>query len=218
MSICLYTTAWGDYWEKYGKVWTEHINKLSPAPDKVIIISDRLIESEYEVIVVDLPDKYQINYFRNVAVQNSSCHWVVGIDLDDKPYTDILSIADYDYDVCTYSLDLSDGRHEPCRKDRWDNLFELDSYEYPMAGSSLIKTETIKKVGGYPMAWHEDAALWIKLRAINARVKFTLESKLLYNVDGNSLSRGNIKYKYDDLQNFFNYHKLIFKYMSTKIK
>ncbi len=210
MSVTLYTTAWGGYWEKYGQAWTKHIENLDPKPDRVIIVSDRPIETLWEVILTDTPEEHIMSHYRNVALNNTDTEWIIGSDLDDIPYSFFLNGLDEEYDICAHSIDISDGTYEKSSSEKWNNLFELNRYINPITSCVPVKTELIKKVGGYPELWYEDAGLWIKLRMINAKIKFDPTPRYLYVINENSLSHGDVDHKYDELMEFFNYHKSIY--------
>jgi hypothetical protein len=202
--------AWGGHWEKYGEAWTKDIEKIDPKPDRILIISDRPIDTQWEVILTDTPEKYDSSHYRNVAVDNTDTDWIVGSDIDDHPYVNFLAGVDNDYDICAHSLDRSDGIYEMPNKSNWDKLLESDRYMYSIASSVPIKTELIKKVGGYPKTWHEDAGLWIKLRFLDPKVKFDSTPRYMYVIHEHSLSHGDVQHKEDDLVEFFNFQKSLY--------
>lgn len=203
MSITLYTTAWGDYWNKYGSSWTDNINTLDPQPDRVLIVSDKAIESEFDVVVTDVPDRAIISHFRNVAVNNSSTEWIVSLDLDDKANVDFLANLNYQAEVHTFGYLSTRGYTHAANKNIWDNMFNFDIYYYTIPSSSAIKLDAIKKCGGYPEIEYEDAGLWCKIKKANLNIHFDPTIRYLYSEEGPSLSRGDVDHKEIELNMYF---------------
>lgn len=209
MSITLYTLAWGEYWEKYGDAWTKNIKNLNPQPDKVIIISDKLIDSEFQVFVTDKPESGIIAHFRNFALQNINTTHMVASDLDDEPYPNLLSNINYDYDINAFSYISENGTEYHFNKEIWDNLFNSDHYSFAnIPGVSLIKVDSIKDCGGYPDIEYEDAGLWIKMRMANKSVYSNNQIRFVYKEVSNSLSRSNAEKKTNQLNQYLKKNKV----------
>jgi hypothetical protein len=110
-TITLYTVSWSGYWDKYGKKWAEHVNKLNTCPDEIIIVSDVKLDTSFIVnnnvinIVVE-PSKTDSSpsYYRNIAIDNSTCDWVVASDLDDLPMAELLDNLDDSADIHAFSF------------------------------------------------------------------------------------------------------------------
>lgn len=203
MSITLYTAAWGGYWEKYGETWTKNIKKLNPQPDKIIIISDKLIDSEFEVLVTDRPKSEIIAHFRNFALQNINTTHVAALDLDDEPYPNLLSNINYDYDINAFSYISENGTEYHFNKDIWDNLLEFDHYVFPNTpSSSLIRVQAIKDCGGYPDLEYEDAGLWLKMKIANKSIYSNNQVRFIYKEVSNSLSRANAEKNTNQLNQY----------------
>lgn len=202
--ITLYTVVWGDYWDKYGEDWTQNIETLDPQPDRVIIVSDRPIESKHEVIVTELPDKARMSHFRNVAVNNTDTEWIVCLDLDDKAYPNFLANLNPDVDVHAFSYHTTNGQgpHFPSEK-IWDEMFTLHFYTYTICGTSAIKTQVIKNLGGYPNIEFEDAAFWCLFKKKDLKIDFDHTIRFLYENVGGSLSRSDRGWKTEQLDRFF---------------
>lgn len=203
MTITLYTTAWGDYWNKHGNAWTDNIKQLNPKPDRVIIISDKPIESEFEVIVTQVPDRAILSHFRNVAAENSNTTWMVPLDLDDRAYVDFLANLNPEAEVHTFGYLSTKGYTHTANKNLWDDMLNFDLYYYTIPSTSAIKLDAIKKCGGYPKIEYEDAGLWCKIRKNDLKVHFDSTIRFLYNEEGPSLSRGDVSHKEYELNQYF---------------
>lgn len=204
MSISVHTAAWGNYWEIYGQQWTKHIKSLDPQPDRVLIISDKMIESEFDVIVTNVPDRAILSHFRNIAIKNIDTIWSVPIDLDDTPYEYILYGLKDEYDIHAFAYTaFNDQQTFFPDEDIWINMFSNINYKHSIAGVSAIKTEVIKECGGYPDIELEDAGLWCIARKKNKTVFFDKKIRFSYRYNTRSLSNFNISTKAKELNDFF---------------
>jgi hypothetical protein len=197
MSITLYTTSWNGYWDKYGTAWTGYIKRLNPQPDRILVISDKPINSEFEVIVTNKPEAAVPAHFRNIAVDAADTVFICASDVDDAPKEDLLSGLNYDYDINAFSYVTDKGIERHINIDGWNNLIDLDEYVFFfLPGTSPIKVEAIRDVGGYPNIEYEDAGIWVKLRNSNKTIYYDNKIKFIYNEIPDSFSRsGNLPHK-----------------------
>jgi hypothetical protein len=202
-SVTLYTTAWGNYWEEYGKQWEKNVKGLEYKPDRVFLISDKEIDSEFEVILTEVPKKAILSHFRNVAVDNANTDWLVCADLDDVVYPWFIENLNDDYDIHSFTFDRTGGGWGIGDKTEWDNLFKAPYYHnFVLASSSAIKVQAIKDCGMYPEIEYEDAGLWCKMRKAERSIFFDSKPRYLYSDHGVGLSRGNTTHKSIELEKY----------------
>ena len=94
-SVTVITAAWGDYWDRYGKTWTAAIEQLDPQPSEIIVVSDKPIETNFQVII---EHDCHLGVFRNAGVRAASSTWIVPSDLDDVPLSNYIDNLDNYYD------------------------------------------------------------------------------------------------------------------------
>lgn len=118
-SISLYTTCWGEYWEKYGEAWCSDMNNLNKIPDEIIIVSDRKVSTSLlkhknvkNIIVPIVDGKRTLPDYRNHAIKNAKFSWVVSTDLDDRYPKSFLDNIPDGSDIHAFSFkDISSGKY-----------------------------------------------------------------------------------------------------------
>lgn len=105
-TIELYTIAFNNYWDIFGKFFIKQYNSLNTKPDRMVVYSDKPITDkpdEFENIIVDenyyskLIEEnhgYKNGIYRQAAVDNAKCEWLACIDIDDPFFTNFL---DFDF-------------------------------------------------------------------------------------------------------------------------
>jgi len=189
-TVTITTAAWGGYWEKYGKTWTNHILQLNPAPTEVIVVSDKPIDTQFTVVI---ETDCNLGVFRNAGIRAASSTWIVPSDLDDTPLPNYLEGIDDNYDIIAFNLEDHKGRIYLSSVEAWNNIFNNDTRN-PLVSCSAVKRELLLKVPYRKIGW-EDWALWIDLKRANAVVKFDSIPRYKYNNVHNSLSRQHKKEK-----------------------
>jgi hypothetical protein len=166
-TITLYTLAWDGYWDKHGKKWSYYINNLNTSPDEIIIVSDLPIETSFinhpnVKNIIKATDTYQdiIALYRNIAIENSSCDWIVASDIDDMPLPNYLDGLDIDADICGFSF-MEQATSAVYKPDSWSlekRFLEIfDNTLIP--GTSAIKRSVFDKLR-YERGALEDLVLW----------------------------------------------------------
>ena len=68
-TVTVYTIAYGDYWERFGKKWEENMLKLDPAPDELFIVTDKEIDTKLKYYILK---SNEVAEFRNFAVEKAN--------------------------------------------------------------------------------------------------------------------------------------------------
>jgi glycosyltransferase involved in cell wall biosynthesis len=189
MTVTVYTIAWGDYWEKFGKRWTDHILNLNRKPDEIIIISDKHLETNFKVIVNKEPPAAW--RFRNCAIKNASSSWLVPIDLDDNPLPNFIDNLNPEVDIHSFSLITSNGKIWNPSIENWNDINNHDSIN-PIPSCSAVKLDVLKNIKYRNVGW-EDWALWIDLKNNNALIYFDSTVRYVHNNTENSYGKFNKK-------------------------
>jgi hypothetical protein len=183
-TITIYTISWNGYWDKYGKIWSEHVNKLNTKPDEIVIVADEYIDTSFlihdnikTIIVPTSKMDESASYYRNIAIQNSTCDWLATLDLDDLPTPFFLDNLDHDADIHAFSfLNKADKTiYYPdgdCLNKRMENIFDLTL----IPGTSAIKRYIFDKVR-YESNCHEDNVLYKMLSKLNLKVGFDVNNQ-----------------------------------------
>ena len=170
----LYTTAYNSYWEKYGERFENACKALETKADRIVIISDVAITTDYENIVMkdhDAFDTYSLGKYRQKALTVCDCDWLVQIDIDDIMYPNYLNNINDSVDWHIFSM-----KNNECvmhnLNHHWDNFFQGDLMS-PFGGlsNSAFKTSTLNRVGGYKgdIGW-EDLILVCDLKFNNCTI------------------------------------------------
>ena len=190
-SITVYTIVWGDYWERFGKRWTDRILNLDTRPTEVLIISDKPIDTNFKVIIDNqLPSAWK---FRNLAIDYATSTWLIPIDLDDEPLPNFIDNLDSQVDIHAFSLMLSSGKVWNPNIENWNNINDHRSSN-PIPSCSAVKLDLLKRVKYRSLGW-EDWALWIDLKNINSSVCFDSTIRYIHNDTANSYGKRNKKHR-----------------------
>lgn len=176
------TAAWGDYWLRYGERWSNCVRQMNPQPDQVIVVSDKPIETEFEVVI---ETDIHLASFRNAGVRASTGTWFIPADLDDEPYPHYCANLP-DADIVAFALQIGDSIWQG-NPDYWDKALEL-STPNPLVSCSAIKRDLVMQVPYRKVGW-EDWALWLDLKMAGAKVHFDNTPRFKRNNVAGSLSK-----------------------------
>jgi glycosyltransferase involved in cell wall biosynthesis len=161
---------------------------MRPHPDQVIIVSDKPIDTEFEVVIET--DIY-LSSFRNAGVKAATGTWFIPADLDDEPYPNYCDNLP-DADIVAFALQMGDSvwRGNP---GYWENALDL-STPNPLVSCSAIKRDLVMQVPYRRVGW-EDWALWLDLKRAGARVHFDHKPRFKRNNVAGSLSKIDVAMK-----------------------
>lgn len=188
------TVCWGNYWEKYGKRWTQAALSITSKPE-IIVVSDKEIDTQFKVVY---DTSKHAGLARNVGVQAATGEYVSCSDIDDIPYPHYFDGVDGEHDIIGFALDIEGyGRMNPDSY-MWDRALEINA-QNPLIVSSAVKRELLLKHPYRNVGW-EDWALWLDLRKAGATVKFDMTPRYLYSRPPGSLATINTRAKTDEIR------------------
>lgn len=190
----LYTCAWGNYWEKYGKIFIKQVNNLNTKPDQIFVVSDKELEDcPFEVIYADSNYKpYCITSFRQKAIDHTKCDWYCPVDIDDKMYPNYLDNLADDFDIhAHWPTQFQKHINVNEQNNIWNNLFKYKFFSkndirkrkkynsIPMSGVSFVKKNKLKNIKIKKFGY-QDQCLFYDLRKMNCTVYFDTISRFSY--------------------------------------
>lgn len=147
----LVTTCYNDYWEKYGERFNQACAALEEKPDRILIVSDRPVNTPYEnhVYVPDNhPAEYLLGAYRQKALELCDCDWLIQIDIDDIMYPNYCSNIN---DDCDWHIFNMKNNMHTLIKHSIDNFYTIQSRGISFGGysNSAFRTSMLRKFGGY---------------------------------------------------------------------
>ena len=155
--------------------WDSLVNQSESNWDAVIVLdggSDRYTESIFNSICHNKLTKVRLNkncgpyIARKIAIENTKSDWYFHLDGDDKLPLDSInkiqlaiekySYSDFVYGDAEYFIDGYKSEIRECNKLDFDKLL----YTLPWVGTSPIKIELYKKIGGYSLDLIRGGADW----------------------------------------------------------
>jgi hypothetical protein len=189
LKVTVATANWNGFWGKYGDKWTECVNAMSPAPDRVIVASDEPIDTKFEVVICQTK---KLGPMRNAALEIADTEWFVPADLDDLPMPNYIANLNNDYDIHSFALQIGNEVYKG-NAEQWDKAFHNHA-ENPLISCSAYKTELGKKIKYRDVGW-EDWAFWLDMKKAGATVFWDDTVRYIYRRPPNSLSQQDIQEK-----------------------
>jgi FkbM family methyltransferase len=177
----LVTMAYGSYWDLYGKQFESMCDDLEEKPDRVVILTDKPVETKYENIV-HVPenglDDYALGSYRQKSLEICDCDWLIQFDIDDVMYPNYISNLNEDVDCHIFAVKYNEYAImglDNCIKGFY-NLQNMPSFGGYM--NSAFKSSTLRKFGGYKtnIGW-EDIILMCDL--VHNKAKFYIDTSVL---------------------------------------
>ena len=172
VNVTVISCIYGDSHDRFLAEWEGGIRRLDPQPESVIVATDhpRAIRCA-KVVIASAIGKHKQAYHLNRALRDVETEWVWIHDIDDIAHPDALEgIENVDADVWQLGYERSDGmRYLPPQLVRAEVLL---SERNPFVAGSCIRTEALRRIGGFPDLALQDWAIWRRL----ARADATFES------------------------------------------
>lgn len=205
-TITLYALAWGNYWERYGGQWLNRVNKLNTEPDQLFVVTDRELHINIDQIVVnEISQSHPINVFRQIAINNAECDWVVHSDIDDHMLPNFLDNLNKDCDVHNFSYQFINSKMIVDRADlikTYKDCFKLDKWTSLACSQSAVKRKAIQSIDIGKYGW-EDILLYLKLCHKGYEFYYDPTIRFLKNDYESSLQHINSKVKDRETQKVF---------------
>ena len=164
MDVTLWTTVFGDY-HRFLDGWMEAAAQTNP--DRLMVVSDRPLNIEADVIVRQPNSRYPYTSMLNYGAEACEDGWVWRIDVDDRIMADALSVLHgRDCDVVMVGIvSTKDSVYIPSVVPHEQFLAGKNRY---ISGSPFTK-ETWVRAGGFPDIAHCDWGFWRRCAKLNAR-------------------------------------------------
>ena len=177
--------SWNGYWDEYGEAWSKRINKLNISPDEIVIVSDVKVDTSLlkhsnvkNIIVDNLIHKNHSSY-RNIAINNSSCDWVVGADIDDHPLLNYLDDLDDSSDIHAFAY-YEDGKLFCANENSLKNkLLGVHDEMSAIPSSSAIKRSVFNRLR-YEQGVHEDRVFYATCYILNLKASNDPRPRFIY--------------------------------------
>jgi hypothetical protein len=201
----LYTISFNGYWEKHSKTWVSCVNRLNTAPDEIVIVSDKKIDTSalksnnVKNIVVSVPtEEWDKSYYRNIAVDSCTSDWVVSYDLDDEALPNYLDNLDINADIHAFSFSDGNYLHYPDSNALLNRLHNIPKNAIP--GTSAIKKGLFKRLK-YENYCHEDLVLYSMSNFFETRLSFDRSIRFKYSGfhNGNNEKIDSVSKIYQDM-------------------
>lgn len=163
MSVTVWTTVFGTYHRFLGG-WLEAAHGANP--DRVLIVSDRPLNVDGDVIVAEPYGEFPEAHMRNVACE-SGHGWLWQIDVDDRIMPDALGVLEgRSCDVVQVGYQsTAGGIHIPTVVAH--DLF-LGGWNRYISGSPFTKDVWVR-AGGFPHVAWSDWGFWRRCARIGAK-------------------------------------------------
>lgn len=161
--------------------WSEAVAAIDPAPDAVIVATDRLYDIPgAQVRVSDCEWRHPQAWYLTQAIAAAETGWVWIVDMDDQALPDGLDgLADIDADVWQLGYIRTDGvTHIPPQVTPAEYLAFPGN---PYTAGSAIHTKAFNAAGGFPDVAFQDWALWRRMARAGMHFQSSKRPHYLYN-------------------------------------
>jgi hypothetical protein len=171
VNVTVVSCVYGPRFDRFIPGWAEAIAALDPAPEAVIVASDRpRVIPGVTVIEPVCTWRHPQACYLQAAVSWATTEWVWIVDIDDLALPDGLAgIEAVGADVWQMGYLASDGAHHlPPSVAAAEYLAEAGN---PYAAGSAFRTAAFRAVGGFTDVAFQDWSLWRRLATAGATVE-----------------------------------------------
>jgi hypothetical protein len=159
VTVTVVSCAYGVNHRMFIPRWQQAISNLRPAADDVIIVTDKDTACFW---------RHPQAFYLNTAIAAAETDWVWIADIDDLAFPDALAgLEDVDADVWQMGFKRSDG--ESYVPPQITNAEYLASEQNVYVGTSAIRVEAFRDVGGFRDVALQDWDIWRRLAVNGAR-------------------------------------------------
>lgn len=169
MSVTVVSCAYGRTFQAFFPRWWEYVQKLDPAPDRVIVAANPGLPISGPDVVLSryCTWRHPQAYYLQKAIEMSDTDWVWQVDIDDCAMPDALAgLEKVESDVWQMGFIRSDG--ESYMPPQISGEEFLASERNVFVAGSAIRVEAFHAAGGFPDVALQDWALWRRLAANGA--------------------------------------------------
>jgi hypothetical protein len=169
VNCTIVSALYGDGYEAFVADWAASVHALDPAPERVILATDRKLDlHRVQTLRADCDWRHPQAFYLNLAVEWAETEWVWIVDIDDFALPDGLDgIEDVDADVWAVGFDRSDGVVYLPPPLTPESVLAAQTSVIP--GSSMFRTDVFREAGGFRDVALQDWALWRSLARVGAR-------------------------------------------------
>lgn len=193
LSVTVVTSMYGSLAHRFFEGWWKYVQRLDPAPDRVIVATDNgwSIDGAADMVVTRCPWRHPQAWHQNQALRLVDTDWVWLVDIDDHAKPDALAgLDDVRADVWLMGFERSDDgfTYIPPKLTN-DEYLAGDGNPYP-AGSA-IRTEAVCALGGFLDVAFQDWSLWRRLAA--AGYEFEVSGRIHYTYQRHPYTRSELE-------------------------
>ncbi len=182
MSVTVISCLYGKTHDRYLPEWINGISTLDPAPAEVILSTDkgRFIPQVNEITHRQSGGwKYPQAFHLTKALGHVTTDWVWVHDVDDIAFPWALEgLEDVQADVLQMGYVRSDGEVYLPPVQTAEEVIANPKNEF--VSSSCVRTDVLRRVGGFPDCALQDWALWIALAHAGATFDTTDRPRFYY--------------------------------------
>lgn len=184
--VAIVTTAWGDYWDRFGDRWMQSVLALEDTPGEVIIASDRLLDvpDGWRVVTAVEPHFLDAWYW---AIHRAHSPLIFMCGLDDEVTPNAMTDLPEVWDVVYGPQMAGDKIHGPNREG-WERILEETEDWFPCTGWNLIRRDIYLKYPQRRVVWADwIMAMEFKYHGVDVRFDDTIRQR--YNLHDGQHSR-----------------------------
>jgi hypothetical protein len=186
--ITLWTTVFGDY-HRFLDRWIKA--SVEANPDRILVVSDRPLSIDAEVVVAEPIGPYPEAVFRNAACRHAKDGWLWQIDVDDLILPDALTVLEgRDCDVVQVgwvSMENPDWKDIPSFRSNEDYLSNDNN---TFTGTSPFTKDVWQRAGGFPYIAYNDYGFWRRCARVGAKFEFANQVCFQYRTEWNQSLTG----------------------------
>jgi len=201
--VAIVTTAWGDYWDRFGARWVASVEALDDAPGEVIVASDRLLDVPAGWRVVTAAQPYFLDaWFWGIHRAHSPFIFMCGLDDEVTPnaMTDLPDMGDV-----VYGPQEAGGRIHAPRPDGWERILDDTEEWFPCMGWNLMRRDVYLKYPQRRVVW-ADWLMAMELKYNKVDVRFDDVVRQRYNLHDGQHSRSEGR---DPIKNVVKFRRLV---------
>jgi hypothetical protein len=168
--ITLWTTVFGDY-HRFVDAWMDAA--VNANPDRILVVSDRALNIDVEVIVSEPIGPHPEVVFRNMACRHAEDGWLWQMDVDDQILPDAMTVLENrNCDVVQVGwVAQHDENQKGFPKVQSNEDYLADSANFLSIGSPFTK-DVWQRAGGFPYIAYNDYGFWRRCARVGAKFEF----------------------------------------------
>lgn len=185
--VAIVTTAWGDYWSRFGGRWVAAVQALEHAPAEVIVASDERLALPDGWVCIPARKPYFLDAWFG-AIQRASSPWIFMCGLDDEPTPNAMTDLVLEGDVIYGPQITDDGTAHGPNPSGWETILNFDGGWFPCTGWNLMRRDVYLQYPQRRAVW-ADWMMACELRYHNVDVRFQDTVRQIYHLHPDQHSR-----------------------------